>query len=593
MNAWSLSGRRGWIASFAVAMIIGAFLLTGCGAQSTSTVSEVSGDASTPEAFPALPVLPARAPVRATATIAPTPILEPDLSPTALPVQPTPAPSPSADASNPMLLPGVYVTAASANLSGAPGGPALFSAPAGTRLGVLARTQDSAWLQVLYQPDPEQQAISGWVRSAAVTAFSDLANVAPWASNGAETASSPAAGVDREGAQAAMVAVLADRLNLRAGPGASERVIGVLTRGQQVQALGQSADGIWQQVQTASGNQGWAAAQYLQAGGGPVPAARPATAAGQGQIVFQSRSGGDIYIMNSNGSDLRRLTTGLDPAFSPDGRQVAFTRWEEPRGLWLINSDGSGERLVLGANRARSPSWSADGGSIVFEQSAGGKVCRNSPFGCLTDDELRQRLGGECVDTPFGRFCISDFPLSSLDFTTLVRFDLADGSTRNLPASDSARAPVIQPGAQRIVYADRDGLAATQAAGDGQPARLVTAKLPQGAVTFSPDGRFIFGSQRDGDSWNIWRWTADGGQAQALTQPPALRSNPVHNVAPTVSPDGRTLLFLSNRRGNWEVWQMGVDGSNPQPFAPAALSGLDFKYDFNQERMIDWGRRND
>jgi len=52
-----------------------------------------------------------------------------------------------------------------------------------------------------------------------------------------------------------------------------------------------------------------------------------------GTIVFQIVSGGPIYAVDvdtltgTGGGNLRYLTTGMDPALSPDGRQVAFTRW--------------------------------------------------------------------------------------------------------------------------------------------------------------------------------------------------------------------------------------------------------------------------
>jgi uncharacterized protein YraI len=571
--------------SIVLLVLAAAMLLAGCRGEAGDLAGSASGRATTPAAFPTLPVLPTRAPGLVPATVTPALAPEPGPPPTT-PTPPPPTPPPTPDPSNPLLLPGVYVTAASVALASAPGGPGIASAPAGTRLGLLGRSEDAAWVHVLYQPDSAQPPVSGWVRAAAVTAFTDLADLAPVEQIGAPSAIAiPAA------AGSTTAAVLANRLNLRAGPGAGERVLGVLIQGEQVQVLGRSDDGVWWQVQTADGDRGWAAARYLQPGGrvGAAMAVRLPSTAGWGRIVVQERSGGDIYISDGDGSALRRLSRGLDPALSPDGRQVAFARWDEPRGLWLINSDGSGERLVFGANRARSPAWSADGGSIVFEQSAGSKVCRQSPFGCLSDDELRQVLGGECRETPFGRFCIGDFPLSNLEFTTLVRLDLATGSARNLPASDSARAPTMRPGSQSVVYGDKEGLAATQTTGDAPPVRILADARPHGAVSFSPDGRYLFGSRRDGDSWNIWRWTADGGQATALTQPPALRSAPVDNVAPTVSADGRTILFLSNRRGRWELWQMGPDGENQQLFAPSALSGLNFEYDFNHERVADWG----
>ncbi len=82
--------------------------------------------------------------------------------------------------------------------------------------------------------------------------------------------------------------------------------------------------------------------------------------------------------MDPDGKNLRVLTNGMDPALSPDGKQVAFTRLGQPgqrlqRSLWVINTDGTGERQVLGfVSQPKSPTWSADGRQIVISMQQGG-----------------------------------------------------------------------------------------------------------------------------------------------------------------------------------------------------------------------------
>lgn len=96
----------------------------------------------------------------------------------------------------------------------------------------------------------------------------------------------------------------------------------------------------------------------------PVP-----TGTIEGKIVFQTATGGLIYTVNGDGSNLKLLTTGIDPTWSPDGKQIAFARWGSTfPGLNLINADGSNEHLVYGLQRIRSPEWSPDEKYIAFTQ---------------------------------------------------------------------------------------------------------------------------------------------------------------------------------------------------------------------------------
>lgn len=330
-----------------------------------------------------------------------------------------------------------------------------------------------------------------------------------------------------------------------------------------------------------------------------TPAAAPAPAAARaapapeplaGTLVFQDGNGGNIYVMNADGSDLRRLTYGFDPALSPDGRQVAFTRWDEPRGLWVINVDGSGERLLLGANQPRSPDWSPDGQSIVFERAAGVSTCLQSPFGCLEEGQLLALFGGQpCLSTPFGSFCIADFARQSSNVTGLVLVDLATGAGRDLPASESATSPRFLPGSASVLYLDKGGFATTETSGAAAPQRLLSTPPLFAPASPSPDGQFIVASRYAGNRWDLWRWRSDGSQPQALTAPEPLAAQAVNAVAPAVSPDGRSLVYLTDSGGAWQLWVMGADGSNPRPLAPEALAGVAFRYDFSADRTVDWG----
>ena len=68
--------------------------------------------------------------------------------------------------------------------------------------------------------------------------------------------------------------------------------------------------------------------------------------------------------MNPDGTGLKRLTrVGVAPAWSPDGRMIAFKVIEKARGIWLMRANGTHQRrLGIGA----SPAWSPDGKQIVF-----------------------------------------------------------------------------------------------------------------------------------------------------------------------------------------------------------------------------------
>ena len=82
----------------------------------------------------------------------------------------------------------------------------------------------------------------------------------------------------------------------------------------------------------------------------------------------------EIYVMAADGSGARRLTRhrgeDLSPAWSPDGSRIAFAG--NRSGAYRIHTmraDGSGVRVLTQLRESFSPAWSPDGRSIVFSSS--------------------------------------------------------------------------------------------------------------------------------------------------------------------------------------------------------------------------------
>jgi Tol biopolymer transport system component len=120
----------------------------------------------------------------------------------------------------------------------------------------------------------------------------------------------------------------------------------------------------------------------------------------QGGIDVVDLDGGDLTELTRNS----RLSDPVDtsPDWSPDGTKIVFERGGE---IYVMNADGSGPRNLTGIKRTTSlsanPAWSPDGRKIVFEQLGIGPfeiVTMNGDGSGIT--QTRLSVGNSSVGSP-------------------------------------------------------------------------------------------------------------------------------------------------------------------------------------------------
>jgi TolB protein len=183
----------------------------------------------------------------------------------------------------------------------------------------------------------------------------------------------------------------------------------------------------------------------------------------------------DIFVAAASGRGAKRITRGPDrdlmPAWSPDGKTVAFSRQATEEGMpdiWLVRADGSDPRLLVQGGLA--PSWGPDGSRIAFEG-----------------------LGGVATVKP-------------------------DGSgIRQLAAGGE---PAWSPDGRTIVFSRAGDIWRMRADG-GMQRRLTRTAAEDLEPCFSPDGRWVlFSSDRTGNK-DVFKMRPDGTGLRNLTRHPA------------------------------------------------------------------------
>ena len=290
--------------------------------------------------------------------------------------------------------------------------------------------------------------------------------------------------------------------------------------------------------------------------------------------------------------ELSRFTSypGVEtmPAFSPDGKEIAYVRAEHNPillHLWRrqVGHANIYTKLVGAATELRltnhpgadyNPAWSPDGQYIAFyrdERAASGLYVISALGGQerrITTEQHAETAGIAWL--PDGHYLlISRFSEASRS-SPLIEVSLDTGDQRPFTSPPTGTLgdawPAISPDRKNLAFlrfkdTDLVDICFTPLSHEQVQCRPLQGSWPQG-LTWTASGDGIIVSAVRNLGYRLWRYDTKG------SAPVALTLGEDNSVLPTLSPHGNQLAYVLSRE-NIDLWELDVDSARPANAADA------------------------
>ena len=296
-------------------------------------------------------------------------------------------------------------------------------------------------------------------------------------------------------------------------------------------------------------------------------------------LAFSGRRGQQgaysVHLLPLDGSQPQRLTSptstypgDLNPAFSPDGRALAFVRTalDGRQDVAVVTVQGGVvRRLAREQKGVTGLDWTADGREVIYAANREGAagLWRVGVNGGEPRWVALGTDGGEIASPSVARQ--GDGVAFARQMVRSQIVEVASGSEGTQPLLQSTRddrQPAVSPDGQNFAFISTrsGGHEVWKAWPDGRNAERLTTfdGARVSAPRWSPDGRSLVVSARAEGNADIFL-VLSGGTTRALT------TDPADDVAPSWSVDGEWVYFASHRGDEWQIYRVPTAGGDAEP----------------------------